>query len=251
MCVNYYARMRFIHKLLPQLIQASNSNSLSRVITVLAAGSEADIDMSDLDLKRKFTLQACLAHCVMMTDFMIEELAIRNPGTSFSHSYPGTVKSGIVNSLTGPVRLGVKLLYSVMTPWIMNVNESGQRHLFQITSDVYPSKNGAAGIPRPPDMDVVEGIDRQKGSGAYLLDYDGKAIGDHEFLTKYRGLKAGPLIWEHTMEILRKAGSGKREADGELDVEADKKKDGARRFRFDPQLPDGDRPPDPVGWRPA
>lgn len=126
MAVNYYTRMRFILNLMPQLTAAGEANELSRAVSVLAAGSESDIRLDDLDLKKNFTLHACLAHCVMMTDFMIEELAERYRNTSFSHSYPGTVKTGIANQLTGPVRLAVKVLYAVMTPWILNVQESGR-----------------------------------------------------------------------------------------------------------------------------
>ncbi|KAH9832140.1 Dehydrogenase/reductase SDR family member on chromosome X [Teratosphaeria destructans] len=102
MCVNYYSRIRWIQNLMPLLEAASKQNELSRVISVLAAGSEGDVRQDDLDLKRNFTLHACLAHCVVMTDFALEELAQRHPGTSFSHSYPGTVKTGIVNELSGP-----------------------------------------------------------------------------------------------------------------------------------------------------
>ena len=85
MCVNYYFRIRCTLNLMPLLEAASHANELSRVITVLAAGSEGDVRLDDLDLKHNFTLHACLAHCVVMTDFAIEELSRRFPGTSFSH----------------------------------------------------------------------------------------------------------------------------------------------------------------------
>ena len=103
MVVNYYARIRCVFNLMPCLEAASNDNELSRVITVLAAGSEGDVRLDDLDLRHNFTLHACLAHCVVMSDFMMEELSQRYPGTSFSHSYPGTVKTGIANELSGYV----------------------------------------------------------------------------------------------------------------------------------------------------
>ena len=58
---------------MPLLEAASRDNELARVITVLAAGSEGDVRVDDLDLKHNFTLHACLAHCVVMTDFAIED----------------------------------------------------------------------------------------------------------------------------------------------------------------------------------
>jgi hypothetical protein len=213
MAVNYYSRIRFILNLMPELSAAARNKELSRVLTVLAAGSEADIDMDNMDLKKNYTLHACLSHCVMMTDFMMEELAKRYPQTSFSHSYPGTVKSGITNQLTGPIRLGVKVLYSVMTPWILNFRESGERHLFQITSSMYKAADGAAGIPLDGGLDIAVGMDGNKGTGAYLLDWDGRPAGDMAFIKKYRDMNAGPKIWEHTMTALKRAASNKRMAE--------------------------------------
>ncbi|SMR57204.1 unnamed protein product [Zymoseptoria tritici ST99CH_1E4] len=237
MSVNYYSRVRCTLHLMPLLEAASKANELSRVITVLAAGSEADVRVDDLDLKHNFSLQACLAHCVLMNDFAIEELAKRYPGTSFSHSYPGTVKTGIANELTGVVRLAVKVLYAVMTPWILNVQDSGERHFFQMTSNCYPSKQGAAGIPIPDGLSPMRGTDFVPGSGAYLLDWDGKATGDEKVLKKYRAMNFGQTVWDHTMAIFAQADrtmrkDSKRPADGEAE--------GAGRSI-----------PNPVGWRPS
>jgi hypothetical protein len=210
MAVNYYSRIRFIMNLMPQLKAASDDQELSRVLSVLAAGSEADINMDDMDLRKGYTLHSCLSHCVMMTDFMMEELAKRFPHTAFSHSYPGTIKSGITNTLTGPIRLGVKVLYSVMTPWILNFRESGERHFFQITSAMYKAYDGAAGIPLTGDLQIAMGMDDVRGSGAYLLDWDGKPAGDMAIIKKYRAMNAGPKIWEHTMTVMKTAASSKR-----------------------------------------
>ncbi|KAL2350618.1 hypothetical protein BJ546DRAFT_381950 [Cryomyces antarcticus] len=210
MAVNYYSRMRFIINLMPLITAASAASELSRVITVLAAGSEGNIRLEDLELKHNFTLHACLAHCVVMSDFMIEELASRYPGTAFSHSYPGTVKTGIANELSGPVRLGVKVLYSVIAPWILNVQESGERHFFQLTSQAFPAARGRVGVPLPEGLDVIDGMKGEKGGGAYLLDWDGKAVGDQSILNKFREQGLGPKVWEHTMQMFHRATSGKR-----------------------------------------
>lgn len=233
MCVNYYSRMRFALNMMPLLERASQANELARVITVLAAGSEGDVRLDDLDLKHNFTLHACLAHCVIMSDFMIWELAHRFPGVSFSHSYPGTVKTGIANELTGPVRLAVKVMYAIMTPWILNVQESGERHFFQITSQVYPSRKGAVGIPPPDGLRAFKGMDGEPGSGAYLLDWDGKSAGDERVLRKYWDIDMGTKVWEHTMGIFRQA-EEKLERDSMTPM-AGTASDGSI--------------PNPVGWR--
>lgn len=237
MAVNYYSRIRCILNLMPNLTAASDAGELSRVITVLAAGSEGDVRVDDLDLKQNFTLHACLAHCVVMTDFCIEELAKRYPGTSFSHSYPGTVKTGIANELSGPVRLAVKVMYAVMTPWILNVQESGERHFFQMTSQCYPSQKGGAGIPIPPGMSAMRGTDFKPGSGAYLLDWDGKATGDESVLHKYREMGFGSKVWDHTMNMFAQA-------------EQRMRKDSKRPAQAEPEGA-GRSIPNPPGWRPA
>jgi len=215
MAVNYYSRMRFVVELMPNLTAASNAGQLSRVNTVLAAGSEGDVYVDDLDLHHNFTLHAALAHCTVMTDFMMEEFAKRYPGTSFMHSYPGTVKTGIANRLNGHIRLAVKVMFAVMTPWILNVQESGERHFFQLTSMCYPSRRwqgtscrgdgGMPGIPVEAHLDVMAGSDHARGSGAYLLDWDSKPAGDERVLDRYREIDLGPRVWEHTMKIFAQA----------------------------------------------
>ncbi|KAK5116188.1 hypothetical protein LTR62_008514 [Meristemomyces frigidus] len=208
MSVNYYSRIRTTFNLLPNLERAAEQGELARVITVLAAGSEGDVRTEDLDLKHNFTLLACLAHCVVMTDFMLEQLAARHPSVSFSHSYPGTVKTGIANQLNGPARLAIKVLYAVMTPWIINVREAGERHFFQITNACYPPKNGtSAHATEAPEQAVpMKGSDGEVGSGAYLLDWDCKATGDVDVLTKYREVGLPAKVWEHTLAMFEQAG---------------------------------------------
>ena len=229
MCVNYYGRMRFIYNLLPQLTAASKDKELSRVLTVLAAGSEGEIRTDDFDLKHNFTLHRCLAHCVVMTDFMLEELAKRYPGTSFSHSYPGTVKSGITNELPAPVRLAVKVLYAISSPWILQLQTSGERHFFQITNSMYPPSSGKVGLPIPDGLEGCNGSDGTRGSGAYLLDWDAQATGNQGVLQPYRDEGLGQKIWDHTMLLLNQAVSRKRPVEGSEEP---------------PQ-----RPKDPPGWR--
>jgi NAD(P)-dependent dehydrogenase (short-subunit alcohol dehydrogenase family) len=244
MAVNYYARMRFVVDLMPNLTAAADAGQLSRVNSVLAAGSEGDVRVDDLDLRHNFTLHAALAHCTVFTDFMMEEFAKRYPGTTFMHSYPGTVKTGIANQLNGPIRLAVKVMYAVMTPWILNVQESGERHFFQLTSMCYPSKkwqgascrgdSDAPGIPVEARLDVMEGSDDVKGSGAYLLDWDSKPAGDERVLGKYRAMDFGPRVWEHTMKMFAQAEEKSRSI-------------GAKRAALEDA--DGSGRPNPIGWR--
>lgn len=239
MVVNYYARMRCIFNLLPCLDAAVAADQLARVVTVLAAGSEQDIlHTDDLDLKHHWNLNECMAHCVIMSDFMVEELARRHPSIAFSHSFPGSVKSGIANSLTAGARLAAKVLYATMNSWLLNVHESGERHLFQITSQCYPSAARQVGVPVPPGLSVMPGTDGKPGSGAYLLDWDCKPTGEKATLSKYREMGLGPKVWDHTKQI--------------LDEAVQKSKKEAKRPAAGEAEGSGSRPvPNPTGWRPA
>ena len=239
MSVNYYSRIRWVFNLIENVEAAAADNEIARVISVLAAGSEGDVRMDDLDLKHNFTLHACLAHCVMMTDFMMEQLAERHPTVSFSHSYPGTVKTGIANQLTGPVRLAVKVLYAVMTPWILNVQESGERHFFQITNQCYAARNGTtSGIPAPAEAVPMKGSNGLVGSGAYFLDWDCKATGDETLLKKYRDQGLPQKVWDHTLAIFQQAERLNPRTGDKRPASSDA--EGSARTV-----------PDPVGWRPG
>jgi hypothetical protein len=172
-----------------------------------------------------------------MTDFAIEELSKRYPYVSFSHSYPGTVKTGIAKELSGPVRLAVKVMYAVMSPWILNMQESGERHFFQMTSQCYPSAVGGVGIPPPEGMTVFSSMNGNPGGGAYLLDWDGETTGEESVLGKYREINMGQKVWDHTMQIFAQA-------------EQSWRKDAKRPASSDAE--GSGRPmPNPIGWRPA
>ncbi|KAI6812326.1 hypothetical protein KC342_g17314 [Hortaea werneckii] len=238
MCVNYYSRVRCIMNLIPALQRASDEGELSCVITVLAASSEGDVRLDDLDLKHNFTLHACLAHCVVMTDFAMEGFAKKYPGTMFCHLYPGTVKTSIANELTGPVRLAVKVMYAVMTPWILNMKESGERHFFQMTNKCYPAARGSVSIESPEDFSIMKGSNGEIGSGAYLLDWDSKPAGDESVLRKYRELGMLQKVWDHTIAIFQQA------------ERLNNRKDGKRPASQDAE--GASRPiPNPIGWRPG
>ena len=63
-------------------------------------------------------------------------------------------------------------------------------------------------------------MDGVKGSGAYLLDWDGRPAGDIEVINRHREMNAGPKIWEHTMTVLKKATSNKRSAEDDADEQS-------------------------------
>lgn len=200
--------MRFLVNLLPQLTTASNANggdgsstsnpglgpNLSRVVSVLAAGQEAPLIMDDLSLKNNFSLRNCAKHTITMTSLSMEELAKAYPLTSFVHEYPSVVKTGIFRGLGPITRTAVNMLSFLAKPFFVPLDESGERHLYAATSPRFPPR-GTKEI-----TDVAPGSDGEKGSGAYLLNWDGNDNGNGKALQELRKNDAGNSVWKHTLE---------------------------------------------------
>ncbi|KAI9877770.1 MAG: hypothetical protein M1830_002864 [Pleopsidium flavum] len=175
---NYYARLRFTQNLLPLLrTAASIPDEFARVVST---------------------------HSVVMTDLAFEELAKQEPTISFVHAYPGWVKTGFFRSAGTLVNLGGKVLYALLAPYMVGFEESGERHLYAATSASYPSREGPEGVELTESMEVASGSDGVVGSGAYLLNWDGRTTGKAGLLREYREEGVGQMIWKHTLEIFER-----------------------------------------------
>jgi len=190
--------MRFVHNLLPQLTAASKEvNSLSRVVTVLSAGAEGPLIEDDLELKHNFTFRNCRSHVCIMNDFACEELAKQHPGTAFVHVYPGFVKTGILDHGGMLLKVVGRVAQMVLSPMAVSAEESGERNLFHGSSSMFAPKASAG-------EDAAVGSDGTKGSGAYLVSWNGKKVGNEMVLDALREKQMGKTIWEHTLEMYRR-----------------------------------------------
>ena len=196
---NYYARIRCTQKLLP-LLQAA-SPELSRVVSVLAPGEEslASFHLQDLDLKHNFSLRNAACHAITMTDFAFEEMARQTPTVSFVHAYPGTVKTGFNKEAGFAMKAATNLAYMLLSPWRVDIQESGERHLYAATSAAYPAKSGIEGGVDVGNEEITKGTAGEIGSGAYLIGSNGEFRANEKALKELRNKGAGPQIWEHTM----------------------------------------------------
>ncbi|KAJ5637885.1 hypothetical protein N7490_007764 [Penicillium lividum] len=201
--LHYYSRMRFAMNLLPQLTKAATANdsgkkglgdNLSRVVSVLSAGSEESLHLDDLDLKTHYSLSNCAGHAITMNTLFLQELAAVYPATSFIHAYPRGVKTGIMRDFNPIARVAFNALATLANPWMVPLKESGERHLYASTSSQYPPQ--ASG-----DGDVATGADGKSGSGAYLLNWDGSITGNKKVLEAARQNETGKLVWKHTLGI--------------------------------------------------
>ncbi len=204
--LNFYSRARFITNLLPLLQTATTvAPNFARTLSVLGPGNEGPINLNDISLKNTFSGARCAAHTIVMNDFFAEELAAKNPGISFIHLSPGVVDTGIARELPFWLRGTIKVLSPVFKLFSVGREETGERGVFHLTSSIYAPANpvapSGAGIPAPRDLEVVEGSNGVKGSGGYLLQWDGGVTGKKKLLQEYREKGVGKIVWEHTQGI--------------------------------------------------
>lgn len=209
--LHFYARMRFITNLLPLLTAAAQDSSvnandrLSRVVSVLdphvsvRAGGSGTLDFLDLSLKHTFSLTKCGHHASLMGDFFLEGMAQRHPHTSFVHAYPSGVATGLMREVPGG-RVLSPILKTLLRPFMVPIEESGERHLFAATSKRFPAKAEGKGM----EGDVAVGSDGVEGSGCYWASWDGEVFPANKKLERTRGEGAVEKVVQHTEEVFKR-----------------------------------------------
>jgi len=205
--LRYYARMRFVQNLLP-LLEAPQS-APGRVVSVLGGGFEGNINTNDLDLKHGYNIVSCAMHSVTMTSLAMEHLAASHR-VSFVHVYPGLVGTNIyTNSFPPPLAAVYNYgMWPLMYPFSVNIDESGQRHLFHSTSTRYSANklhapSGSNPNPAIPDgLQVAVGSNGTVGSGAYLMNWKGETSPAGKKMQSLREQGVAQKVWEHTTHLL-------------------------------------------------
>lgn len=146
-----------------------------------------------------------------MNSLMTEEFSKRQPATTFSHSYPSAVNTGLMRELPVWARAAAKVLTPLMAVFAVSQEETGARQLFIATSGVYPPAKPLAndamapGVPAPKGLNTpMLGANTVAGSGAYLVNWNGEATGKQKLLNEYRAGNVGATVWEHTMGIFER-----------------------------------------------
>lgn len=209
LALHYYVRMRFVTNLLPLLTAAAQdaggARGLSRVVSVLdpiaavRAGGSGALDYADLGLKHTFSLAKCGAHASLMNNFFLEGLASRHPQTSFLHAYPSGVLTGALREMPGSRAL-VVLAKVLLRPFMVPLEESGERHLFAATSGRFLPREageGAAGL----EGKLALGSDGARGSGCYWVSWDGEVFPSNKKMDNTRKQGAVEKVWEHTEDV--------------------------------------------------
>jgi hypothetical protein len=202
--------MRFISNLRPLLTTASSSPPhFSRTLSILGAGGEGQLNFDDLELKNTFSGARCAKHTITMNSLMTEQFASRDPGTTFIHSYPSVVKTGIDRELPRWLKIVLKLASPILSFFYVSAEETGARQLFIATSGVYtpakPAENAAfaSGVPPPNGLGVMKGSNGKVGSGGYVVSWNGD-INGKKIVEEYNAKGVGKTVWEWTMGIFER-----------------------------------------------
>jgi hypothetical protein len=175
--------MRFISKLLPLLSKSSSP----RIVSILAAGREATVVTSDLELSSpdNYSLANATNHTATLTTLSMDELSKENPKVTFIHKYPGIVKTGLLGKMFADWKgawkilsvLARKVLLPVMSLFQVSAEEAGERGLYAATSEKF------------------------SGGGFYRLDWNDEIANDVPQLDKYRAEGMPKKVWEHTAGV--------------------------------------------------
>lgn len=125
--VHYYARWKFINDLLPALKKAKDAGEDSKILSVLAAGKGAEIDLEDLGLKKTFSAPKIAFQAPTYNDLMMQEFASGNPALTFIHAYPGAVRTSLMaSSDTKWIRASSPLAFGLLYPFTTSLQETGE-----------------------------------------------------------------------------------------------------------------------------
>jgi hypothetical protein len=205
MTLRYYSRMRLLYNLLPLILRSPSP----RVVSILAAGKEGNFYPTDLSLRSHYGIFNNISHVAFMTTFFFESIVARHPSVSCVHVYPGLVKTAeFENGLfPGWVKWWFKwIMLPLITPLCVSIQECGERNLFHCTSIKYPALNALDGgnterTALPRTIEVATGVDGERSSGVYALNWNGEAIKSCEGVYRvWREKSMRETVWEHTMK---------------------------------------------------
>ncbi|KIM76659.1 hypothetical protein PILCRDRAFT_77545 [Piloderma croceum F 1598] len=131
---DYYARWKFIYELLPLLKKAKEAGEDAKVLSVLAAGKGKPIDLEDLGMEKEYTLLKEMGNAATYNDLMIESFATLEPTMSFTHIYPGIVRTPIFHPSPSSyfLRLLYPLWYILSYFFSFSPKDSGEYHLYAL-----------------------------------------------------------------------------------------------------------------------
>ena len=187
LAVSYYSRMVFMHRLLPLLSASSDP----RIVSVLSAGQEGTLKISDLGLldSKNFGMFPTMKHNVTLMSLVMRELALQNPNVSFIHTNPGMVSTAVhdrwLDGLTGFWAVFGWLARWTFVPffhWLgLTPEEAGQVGFCELTDGKFAAKSG---------------------TNFFRLNEKAEVLPAQVTLKEYEEDGFGPKVWDHTLQVL-------------------------------------------------
>lgn len=189
--LNFYSRLRFTENMLPLLREAakginkeSNNGQPSRlasVVSVLGAGRERAIDMSDPSLKYKYSQGASTQHATTMTTLAFARLAAdhNNAGIAFFHTRPGMVKTNGDRELGTPFRALLWAFTKVFGAWTVPVQDAGERGLWAASNGSFHSGQ------------------------LHLISENSEQLSNSKVLKRLEEDGSSSKIWAHTRDVFQ------------------------------------------------
>lgn len=100
LALHYYGRMLFVQELLPLLRSSPNGGKVLFVLDGVN-GNPSKINWDDMSLENTYSLSSAANHAMSFTDLIIQHYTSQpeNESVTFTHAFPGFVRTGLSNSL--------------------------------------------------------------------------------------------------------------------------------------------------------
>lgn len=193
LALNYYARWKFTHDLMPLLEKAKDAEEDAKVLTTLAAGLGGEVDPNDFGLRKRYSASQARSVSPTYLDLMFEVSIVRPvivictqrlhiqsfskqvPGVALTHIFPGLVRTPLLKFSHWALRPLNPLVGAILYPVSVSPEECAEYMLYAL----------------------LEGT-----SGAYRRDNHGDDIGK----LKWHGTdEERKLLWDHTVEEIDRA----------------------------------------------
>lgn len=111
LALHYYGRVLFVQELLPLLRSSPNGGKVLFVLDSIN-GNPSKINWDDMPLEKNYSLTSSGIHALSFTDLTIQYLASQpeNINVTFTHAFPGVVKTSLPNNLPFWARIPVKCI---------------------------------------------------------------------------------------------------------------------------------------------
>ncbi|KAG8984193.1 hypothetical protein FRB94_006274 [Tulasnella sp. JGI-2019a] len=133
LALHFYSRWKFVDELMSLLEKAKAEGQEARVMSILDAQRGDVLNEDDLGLKKNYSLKAAAGQSITYNNLMVEEYAQRYPQISFTHIFPGSVKT----SATRNLHWSLKPLAKVLSLTFTSLQDCGEWMLYPLLSSSY------------------------------------------------------------------------------------------------------------------